>query len=94
MPKLSEELLNEIRTVNADANRLISELGITTYRVTQAEAQLEDIRKQQRTCIQELDAVSAKDTALLAKLRSEYGEGMVDMETGEFVQDAPPAQQQ
>jgi hypothetical protein len=94
MAKLNEELLSEVRMINADATRLTSELGVATYRVIQAEAQLEDMKKQQQACIQELDALSARDAAFLAKLRSEHGDVMVNIETGELIPETSPVQQQ
>lgn len=85
MAKIKDEVLNELKTIAVEANRLTTELGVITYRLSLLDNERIEAMKQQQECIERLNTLSKTDDELAAKIREEYGEGTVDMETGDFI---------
>lgn len=85
MVKVREEIIDEIKRVGAEANRLAIELGTSKYKAYMLQKELDELNAYQQTCIDDLSKLAVKDEDLFKKIQAEYGEGTVDVETGEFL---------
>lgn len=75
--KLSEEILNKIKELQQKSNEVVRELG---------EIELNKIiLNNRKKAVEEfLKEVNKEQDALVQKIREEYGEGSLNINTGEF----------
>lgn len=77
MAKVSEEILSEIKDLRTKQGSLQAEmgsLGITKLEIEEREAAI----------YAELKELGSKAQEAMGKIREEYGDGSVDLESGEF----------
>lgn len=77
MAKVSEEILNEIKDLRTKQGSLQAEMG--SLGITKQE-----IKEREAAIYAELKELGSKAQESMGKIREEYGDGSVDLETGEF----------
>jgi hypothetical protein len=75
---LTEEEITSLRNLNAQQNNILAGLGSLEYRITMLENNKAALKAQ----IAELEQASAE---LGAKLTEKYGNGSLNLETGEII---------
>lgn len=78
--KLTEEELNEIKTLNSNFNQTFVNIGITQSQIAELEARRDDF-------YDVLINLRNTEQEVFKKLKEKYGEGVVDLNTGEFKSD-------
>lgn len=75
---LSQEELQKINQVNSERSTLISKFGNIEYEIQSLELEKEKL-------VEELVAINKKSIQVGDELQQKYGEGNINIETGEFV---------
>lgn len=78
--KLSEEELNSLKNLQAKWNILTRQFGELHYQKKCVDNELVLVD-------QELDALEQSRIDIIQKLQNQYGQGSVDLDTGEFIPD-------
>lgn len=76
--KLTQEELNEIGTLRNNFNNAYSNLGVVVSRIKQ-------LKEEKQTIFGYLEELSQSELKIYEKLKSKYGNGTVDLNTGEFI---------
>ena len=74
---LTQEEINELKSIQEQNNNLIFNFG-------QIEIAAQNLEIQKDSLKQALVALKEKETALAATLQDKYGNGNINIETGEF----------
>jgi len=77
MAKVSEEILNEVKELRTKQGSLQAEMG--SLGITKQE-----IKEREAAIYAELKELGSKAQESMNKIREEYGDGSVDLESGEF----------
>lgn len=80
--KLTEEQLTELRELNANYAKLMSNLGEVELILSDLESQVERVKAEKQGLFSDYKTLREKSDALYAKLSEEYGSGKIDIETG------------
>jgi len=75
--KLTQEELQSLKKVTQEESLFISKLG-------QLEYQISLLKKEKESITKDLLSTNDQKTALAQSLEKKYGEGSIDIETGEF----------
>jgi flagellar motor switch/type III secretory pathway protein FliN len=75
---LTNEELQEIKGLQGDGLRLSQTLG-------SLEMSLQDILLKKEESIEELKRLRSKEVTILENIKAKYGEGSINIDTGEFV---------
>ena len=75
---LSQEELNNLATLQQQQDNFIIQLG-------QIEYQISTLEKQKKNIKQNIESFEKNQIELGAQLKQKYGEGTVNLESGEFV---------
>jgi len=75
---LTPEELQTIKNLNDERNSLINRFGILEYEIQSLELQKEQL-------IEALQKLSLSSEKIGIELQSKYGEGNVNLDTGEFI---------
>ena len=75
---LTNEELQEIKGLQGDGLRLSQTLG-------SLEMLLQDILLKKEESIEELKRLRSKEVTILENIKAKYGEGSINIDTGEFV---------
>jgi len=75
---LTPEELQTVRSLNGERNTLINQFGALEFEIQTLELQKEQL-------IENLQKLSEASENLGAELQSKYGEGNVNLDTGEFI---------
>ena len=75
---LTPEELQTVRNLNGERNTLINQFGALEFEIQTLELQKEQL-------IENLQKLSEASENLGAELQSKYGEGNVNLDTGEFI---------
>ncbi len=75
---LSPEELSEIKSLNDQRNKLTNLFGSLEF-------DLQVIKLEKSKVIEELKTITESTDIMAAKLQEKYGEGNVNVETGEFI---------
>lgn len=75
--KLTEEELNEIKNLSNEFNQVFTNLGIVQSQIAELEARRDGV-------YEILGNLRDTESQLFQKLKEKYGEGVVDLKTGEF----------
>lgn len=78
--QLEEKELTEIKQLRADFSNLYMNLGVI-------QVNLVDLEKEKQNIIATLSELKASETTLFEALKTKYGEGVVNIDTGEFIED-------
>lgn len=75
--KLTEEELNEIKNLSNDFNQVFKNLGIVQSQIAELELKRDEV-------YEVLGNLRELERQIFEKLKEKYGEGVVDLNTGEF----------
>tara|TARA_R100000008_G_scaffold85365_1_gene75097 strand:+ start:228 stop:476 length:249 start_codon:yes stop_codon:yes gene_type:complete len=75
--KLTEEELGKINAIGQQEADIVLKIG-------QSEIQLDAIKKQKEVLLQQLTDLGKERTNLMNDMQAKYGEGTIDINTGEF----------
>lgn len=75
--KLTEDELIEIKSLSNDFNQVFTNLGIV-------QAQIAELESKRDNVYEALGNLRGLEQQLFQKLKEKYGEGVVDLNTGEF----------
>lgn len=76
--KFTEEELNEIKKMQEDYARLTAELG-------QLEVEKISLEQRKNVVLSNYMSIQQKENELAKKLQEKYGDGELNLETGEFI---------
>lgn len=75
--KLTEDEVNEIKNLSNDFNQLFTNLGII-------QSQIVELKTRRDELYDALGNLRDVEKQIFVKLKEKYGEGVVDINTGEF----------
>lgn len=75
--KLTEEEISEIKVLSNDFNQTFTNLGIVQSQIAELEIKRDMV-------YEDLSVLRKNEKELFEKLKTKYGEGVVDLNTGEF----------
>ena len=85
MKKLSEEEVNQLKTLQSDYAQLIAQLGQTEISILVLEKQIDEIKKTQKDPLYvRLGEIQEQETYIAKQLSEKYGDGQINMSTGEI----------
>ena len=82
--KLDKEHLDEIQTLREDFLKNSSSLGNIAIEIHVIKRQLEQLEAEQNNQIQNFDALRIRESDLLQKMRTRYGDGQINISEGTF----------
>jgi hypothetical protein len=82
--KLDKEHLDEIQTLREDFLKNSSSLGNIAIEIHVIKRQLEQLEAEQNNQIQNFDALRIRESELLQKMRTRYGDGQINISEGTF----------
>ncbi len=80
--KLTEEQLTELKELNQNYTKLLTNLGEVELILTDLKTQAEKMEKEKEGLFSDFRTIKEKSDALYNKLSEEYGSGKIDLETG------------
>lgn len=75
--KLTNEEIDEIKKLNNDFNQVFTNLGIV-------QSQIAELEFRRDMVYGDLGNLKKNENELFEKLKGKYGEGIIDLNTGEF----------
>ena len=82
--KLTQEEINNIKTLQSDYNKIVFELGSIESQLVFIKKQTEVLYVEKNKIITEIDNISEKEKTLISDLQEKYGVGNINIETGEI----------
>ena len=82
--KLDKEHLDEIQTLREDFLKNSNALGNIAIEIHIIKRQLEQLEAEQNNQIQNFDALRIRESDLLQKMRTRYGDGQINISAGTF----------
>lgn len=82
--KLDKEHLDEIQILREDFLKNSNTLGNISIEIHIVKHQLEQLESEQRNQIQNFDALRMRESELLQKMRTRYGDGQINISEGTF----------
>ena len=76
--KLTQQELEKIEQLRGSFTQAVSSLGLIHYQILELQTRREQVE-------QELAAIAAEERTIYDQLVVTYGEGMLSLETGEFI---------
>lgn len=84
MKKLSEQELQELKSIQETYNNLLLQLGDYSVRIRDHKKVIEQIEEEKNISIGKIDSVRKQDEELTKRLSDKYGYGKINIETGEI----------
>ena len=84
MEKLTPEELQSIKDLQSKYNQIIFEIGIAEAQTIAFEKQITKLREGKVGLVSDLETIERKESELVASLQEKYGEGNINIETGEI----------
>ena len=82
--KFTEEELNQIKSLQTEYQQKLSQFGELKFAEVELQKQINELSKRDESLKQEYLAIQQKEKELTTSLNTKYGDGVLDMETGEF----------
>jgi hypothetical protein len=82
--KLTQEEINNIKTLQSDYNKVVFELGSIESQLVFIKKQTEVLYVEKNKIVTEIDNISEKEKTLISDLQEKYGVGNINIETGEI----------
>lgn len=76
--KLNPEILNNLKKIQKEGNELIDNFGLIEY-------QIQDLKLKKELLIDKFKILKNQEKEVIEKLQSEYGDGKIDLDKGEFI---------
>ena len=84
MAKLTQEELQSIKDLQSKYNQTLFEIGVAEAQRIALSEQLEKLENNKSTLFKDLATIEQKESELTATLQTKYGQGNIDIETGEI----------
>ena len=86
--KLTEEEINQLKSLQSDYAKLIAELGQIEVSILVMEKQIEQIKTTQKDPLYiRLGEIQQQESNVAKQLTEKYGDGQINLETGEILID-------
>ena len=85
--KLTAEELQQIKDLQSKYNQTIFEVGASEAQLIAFHQGIERLQKAKESLISDLSTIEQKETELVKSLQEKYGQGNIDLETGEITLD-------
>ena len=85
--KLTAEELQQIKDLQSKFNQAIFEIGASEAQLIAFHQGIERLQKAKESLISDLSTIEQKETELVKSLQEKYGQGNIDLETGEITLD-------
>jgi flagellar biosynthesis chaperone FliJ len=85
--KLTAEELQQIKDLQSKYNQTIFEVGASEAQLIAFQQGIERLQKAKEGLISDLSSIEQKETELVKSLQEKYGQGNIDLETGEITSD-------
>jgi hypothetical protein len=85
--KLTAEELQQIKDLQSKYNQAIFEIGASEAQLIAFHQGIERLQKAKENLISDLASIEQKETELVKSLQEKYGQGNIDLETGEITLD-------
>jgi len=85
--KLTAEELQQIKDLQSKYNQTIFEVGASEAQLIAFHQGIERLQKAKEGLISDLSTIEQKETELVKSLQEKYGQGNIDLETGEITSD-------
>ena len=82
--KLQEEELQELKEIQKANNEIIVNLGALDLDINATEISLESLKERRKKLRNDFIDLQARQKKSAQELQDKYGEGNIDLETGEF----------
>ena len=84
--KLTNEEINQLKLLQSDYAKLIAELGQIEISILVLEKQIEQIKQTQKDPLYtRLGEIQQQESFIAKQLTEKYGDGQINLETGEIV---------
>lgn len=84
MSKLTQEELDEVKKLQQFYNQVIFELGKAEAQLISLEKQINFVASEKEKLVKDLKTLEDKESQLAKNLQEKYGQGSIDIETGEI----------
>lgn len=85
MAKLTQEELQSIKDLQSKYNQTLFEIGVAEAQRIALQEQLEKLENNKSTLFKDLATIEQKESELTKTLQTKYGQGNIDVETGEIL---------
>ena len=82
--KLTEEEIAQIKEMQTQYNKFVFELGSIEAQLADMKAHKEFMDSEKANTLSDIKSLTEKEKALLATLQEKYGDGNINIETGEI----------
>ena len=80
--KLTDEELQELKTINFRYAKLVNDLGECELLISSVSSQMNKAYEEKDGLLSDFKSLKEKNDALFASLAEKYGTGRIDLETG------------
>jgi hypothetical protein len=84
MAQLTPEELQQIKELQSKYNQTIFEVGASEAQIIAFQQGIENLQKAKSGLVSDLKTIEQKESELVKSLQEKYGEGNIDINTGEI----------
>ena len=84
MGKLTQEELQQVKDLQSKYNQTLFEIGVIEAQRIALQEQIEKLENNKSTLFKDLATIEQKESELTKTLQTKYGQGAIDIETGEI----------
>ena len=84
MAKLTQEELQSIKDLQSKYNQTIFEIGAAEAQLIVFQENIEKLTEAKKGLVSDLKTIEQKESELVKSLQEKYGEGSIDINTGEI----------
>ena len=84
MAKLTQEELQSIKDLQSKYNQTIFEIGAAEAQLIVFQENIEKLTEAKKGLVSDLKTIEQKESELVKSLQEKYGEGNIDINTGEI----------
>jgi len=85
MAKLTQEEIDQIKNLQQFYNQTVLELGKNEAQYISLNKQMNKVIDEKEKLIKDLETLENKETQLSQELQTKYGQGNINIETGEII---------
>jgi len=84
MAKLTQEEIQSIQDLQARYNQTIFEIGAAEAQLIVFQEQMNKLNEDKKNLVSDLKSIEQKESELVKSLQEKYGQGNIDIQTGEI----------
>ena len=84
MAKLTQEELQQIKDLQSKYNQTLFEIGVAEAQLIVFQENIEKLQEAKKGLVSDLKTIEQKESELVKSLQEKYGEGNIDINTGEI----------